>query len=204
MRRILWWILGPLLVLSAPWLVAKLVTGLVVTFRTGTLYWLAGVTPLEWMLMAAVATWAALALMLRREDAKKRQEAEDLRIAPPFVVFWSRFRRDLVTVNDMSFEDVLWTVRVPMTQDADGRPRAASSPPDFAVKLPPRCPKCGFDLKESAGERAFRWQCTSCPFQRLSRRRFSAVAGIMRRIARQAWNVSDEIPAAERRPQPSQ
>lgn len=169
----LWWVMGPLLVLTAPQLVDKLITGIVVTFRCGTLSWLGTISPYEWLLMAAVATWGWIALIQRREDKRRRQEAEDLRLAPPFVAFWQKFRQDLATVDDMSFENVLWTVNVPLVRDADGGYHAASTPPDLAVKLPPRCPKCGFDLRESAFEGAYRWQCTACPFDRLSRQLFS-------------------------------
>ncbi len=92
----------------------------------------------------------------------------------------------------MRFESVLWTISVPIVHGADGRPRAATVPPELAVRLPPRCPKCGFDLKESEFEGAYRWQCTACPFHHLSRQLFRSVAARMRRIARQAWAVSDD------------
>ncbi len=92
MRRMLWWMVGPLLMLTAPQLAGKLVTGVIVTFRYGTLFWLRTIAPFEWLLMAAVAAYAWLAFVLRREEARRRHDVEDLRLAPPFVVFWQKFR----------------------------------------------------------------------------------------------------------------
>jgi len=190
MRRLLWWIIAPLLMLTAPSLAMRMMIGIAITFHSGSLVWLKGISLYEWLLMAAVATYCLLALVLRREDARRKQDAEDLRVAPPFVVFWEKFRRDLATVDEMSFEEVTWTVTVPIVEDADGRFCAASSPPELVVRLPANCPKCGFGLKETKLGRALLWQCTACSFRRLSRRRFGAVAGRMEGIARQAWQVS--------------
>ncbi len=163
-----------------------------ITFRFGTVFWLRTINSYEWLLIATVATYGMLAVVLRREEARKKQAIDDLQLAPPFVRFWQKFRQDLATIDDMNFDDVLWTISVPLGQDEDGKPHAASQSPELTVRLPPRCPKCGFNLRESRFESAYRWQCTACPFHRLSRQVFETVSARMRRIARQAWTVSDD------------
>ncbi|MCW1929514.1 hypothetical protein [Bhargavaea beijingensis] len=93
--------------------------------------------------------------------------------------------------------NVTWTVRVPKEAyekyiDLDFTVYEGEVE-DIYIKIPPKCPVCGTDLKEKKKILGYEWNCIGCGFRKFSRNNFHSVADDVRILALRKAEKNKEI-----------
>jgi hypothetical protein len=86
---------------------------------------------------------------------------------PSLPLFFSIPRWGYWTVGTLTYQDVLWRVRIPAPRPWEGLSREEARSARVNVEIPPRCPKCDTELEEAEtffGN--YRWSCLRCGFAR--------------------------------------
>jgi ribosomal protein L37AE/L43A len=175
---------GVLRNLTTPILVlflTPLVTAAGSAFATGDWWqWFGSVPVALWMALAA-GTVFWIAAIQRLKHLQQGSGSPVSFIAVPYDG-WH-------VVDQTSYADVLWNVRIPRPSKWDLDPRPVE-PHDLDIATPPRCPKCKTELEEARSFwGGYVWRCVACGFSKRNRESYYREAERVEKIVRRQYEL---------------